>query len=263
MNQVAKSLLSEDEKAVFQLFELITKVEGYKQWTDQKSYLMMQSDENAPIWIWLGEGLWEVSKESEEILCALSDCLCRNPSIHFNAVLERFSKLSARLEERIHKKVTMVMPMNVYVCTEPYMGNERGRMLQAEREHTDEMKRLLIQLVWDGEHARMTDEVAEQVVDSMITSKNVYLWEVDGKICSMAMLAHRGIEFSRINTVVTERSQRGNGYAAMLVAAMCREELQKGKKVMLYADANNPSSNRTYQKIGFQSVGQIAEYKVK
>mgnify|MGYP002570802793 FL=1 len=30
---------------------------------------------------------------------------------------------------------------------------------------------------------------------------------------------------------------------------------------MLYADARNPSSNRAYQKIGFELVGPITEYR--
>lgn len=40
-------------RAVFQLFELISEAPKYELWTDNKSYIMMQSNENIPIWIWL------------------------------------------------------------------------------------------------------------------------------------------------------------------------------------------------------------------
>ena len=46
----------------------------------------------------------------------------------------------------------------------------------------------------------------------------------------------------------------------MLVSEMCRNEQQN--EIMLYADADNPASNRLYQRIGFEQVGQIAEYKM-
>ena len=69
-------------------------------------------------------------------------------------------------------------------------------------------------------------------------------------------------EFTRINTVVTDRSKRGKGYAGMLVSEMCRNEQQNENEIMLYADADNPASNRLYQRIGFEQVGQIAEYKM-
>ena len=49
----------------------------------------------------------------------------------------------------------------------------------------------------------------------------------------------------------------------MLVSEMCRNEHQNGNEIMLYADAANPASNRMYQRIGFEQVGQIAEYKME
>lgn len=49
----------------------------------------------------------------------------------------------------------------------------------------------------------------------------------------------------------------------MLISEMCRNEQQDGNEIMLYADADNPPSNRLYQRIGFEQVGQIAEYKMK
>ena len=135
-------------------------------------------------------------------------------------------------------------------------------MIPANDKYAVEMQKLLIQLVKDGEHEDMLVETAKQVVDSMIASQNVFLWKDEGEICSMAMIAHRGEHFTRINTVVTDRSKRGKGYAGMLVSEMCRNEQQNGNEIMLYADADNPASNRLYQRIGFEQVGQIAEYKM-
>ena len=79
----------------------------------------------------------------------------------------------------------------------------------------------------------------------------------------MALIASRDQETARINTVVTERSRRGHGYAGMLVAEMSRLLLEQGLLPLLYADASNPASNRAYQKIGFEQVGRVTEYRWK
>jgi hypothetical protein len=44
MNTAIDSLLTTDEKAVFQLFELIAEAEKYELWTDNDSYIIMQSE---------------------------------------------------------------------------------------------------------------------------------------------------------------------------------------------------------------------------
>lgn len=50
-----RRLIKGKNRAVFQLFELISEAPKYELWTDNKSYIMMQSNENTPIWIWLDE----------------------------------------------------------------------------------------------------------------------------------------------------------------------------------------------------------------
>ena len=262
MNRVIDSLLTTDERAVFQLFELITEAEKYESWTDNDSYIIMQSNENAPIWIWLSEAVNDNMQIVYQIADILKERVSKNPKVHFNAVPEIFSAILPHLEAQINEKTVCVMPMNVYVLADSVNVNEKGSMILASDKDANAMETLLTQLVEDGEHGSMPVETAKKVVDSLIASGNVFLWKEDDEICSMAMVAHRGEHFTRINTVVTERSKRGKGYAGMLVSAMCRKERQNGKTVMLYADADNPASNRTYQKIGFQKVGQIAEYKL-
>ena len=62
----------------------------------------------------------------------------------------------------------------------------------------------------------------------------------------------------RIGPVYTPPEQRGNGYASAVTAALSKELLDKGSKVMLYTDAKNPTSNSIYQKIGFKMIDQNA-----
>lgn len=67
---------------------------------------------------------------------------------------------------------------------------------------------------------------------------------------------------NRITRVFTNRSDRGNGYASMLITELCEETLKQGKTLVLYADADYPSSNRAYTKIGFINQGDLYNVKI-
>ena len=104
------------------------------------------------------------------------------------------------------------------------------------------------------------EEEAEAFAKSKIGSPDFYLWEDEEQAVAMAQIAHRSARYARINAVGTLTPFRGRGYAGMLVSHLCRAALAEGLIPMLYADADYPSSNRAYQKIGFQSAGEIIEY---
>ena len=99
----------------------------------------------------------------------------------------------------------------------------------------------------------------EAVVERSINDERLYLWIVNGEVVSLA--GHTsGVEIpggslSRIGPVYTPPVHRKRGYASFLVAEICRKLQDAGVSVMLYADAENPDSNKVYVKIGFNLVG--------
>ena len=63
----------------------------------------------------------------------------------------------------------------------------------------------------------------------------------------------------RISRVYTPPQYRGQHYARAAVAALCNELLGKGGAgtlISLYADLDNPVSNRVYRGIGFVLEGE-------
>lgn len=67
-------------------------------------------------------------------------------------------------------------------------------------------------------------------------------------------------KIARIGPVYTPPEHRRNGYAGALTAAVSRELLDFGARVMLYTDAENPTSNSIYRKIGFEMISQNVLY---
>jgi predicted GNAT family acetyltransferase len=103
-------------------------------------------------------------------------------------------------------------------------------------------------------------DVADPAIDtqgamSRLRADSMYLWEVDGTPVSLAGHAppaeSEGVVVSRVGPVYTPTEQRNHGYAAAVTAAVTARLLASGARVMLHADAANPTSNGVYQRLGY------------
>jgi len=83
----------------------------------------------------------------------------------------------------------------------------------------------------------------------------VVLWERDGRPVSMAAVTGPTPNGIRVGLVYTPPRARDRGYASALVAALTQRELEGGRQFcFLYTDLANPTSNKIYQRIGYEPV---------
>ena len=100
------------------------------------------------------------------------------------------------------------------------------------------------------------DEIPEQVA-RRLKSAGAWLWEVGGMPVSHAAARPTPIRSARIAPVYTPDAHRGRGYAAALVAQMCRYLLREGRHPLyLYADMTNATANGIYRRVGFHPAGE-------
>ncbi|WP_454789329.1 GNAT family N-acetyltransferase [Mycolicibacterium lutetiense] len=93
------------------------------------------------------------------------------------------------------------------------------------------------------------------------SSDHVLLWSVAGELVSMARVRAPVIGASRIGPVYTPPEYRGQGYGAAVTAAASQWAVHEGAcEVVLFADVDNPVSNRVYRRIGFESVAENLRY---
>jgi uncharacterized protein len=92
--------------------------------------------------------------------------------------------------------------------------------------------------------------------------RRLYLWETpEGRSVSLAAVSGRTPNGVRISSVYTPPEERRRGYASALVAALSRSELESGTRFcFLYTDLANPTSNHIYRDVGYERVGEAAEY---
>lgn len=85
------------------------------------------------------------------------------------------------------------------------------------------------------------------------------LWE-DDEVVSLAGFGGSTPNGIRIGPVYTPPDRRGRGYASALVAELSANLLATGKQFcFLYTDLANPTSNRIYERIGYERVCDSAE----
>jgi ribosomal protein S18 acetylase RimI-like enzyme len=81
------------------------------------------------------------------------------------------------------------------------------------------------------------------------------LWIDGARPVSMATITRRLKVSAAITSVYTPSESRGRGYAGSVTAAIVERIFAEGRRTAcLYTRAQNPASNRCYQKIGFRPV---------
>src|SRR5919198_743379 len=103
----------------------------------------------------------------------------------------------------------------------------------------------------------------EETVDRRLRGRGgrYVLWE-DGDPVSLAGYGGATPNGMRIGPVYTPPELRGRGYASALVGEISAKLIGEGQRFcFLYTDLSNPTSNRLYQRLGYERVCDSAEYR--
>lgn len=254
-----KEMLDFNERVTMNLFYLILSDSKAYVWSDHKNFIICQSNDQMPMWVWLADDIDTDATECVTDIIAARVLL--NSNIQINISADAGKQVLRIACEKSGANLEKVMDLNAYVCKNVIEPEYDGVCVVPQKSDREAMVALINEFVEDAEHQIITNEEAEGFADSMIGSHNLSLWKCNDEVCAMAMIAHKTNEIARINSVVTLREKRGNGYAGMLISKICKALIEDNIIPMLYADADNPSSNRAYQKIGFEKVGKVTQYK--
>ncbi|MEA2652502.1 MAG: hypothetical protein QOI85_2223 [Chloroflexota bacterium] len=139
-----------------------------------------------------------------------------------------------------------------------------GSWRLAERRDRDLIARWAVEFMAEAEPdaPRMPDPVA--AADRWIQRRGrvAYLWEDGGQVVSWVGAGGETPHGIRIGPVYTPPSMRNRGYASSLTAAASADQLAAGRRFcFLFTDLANPTSNKIYQAIGYQSVCDVDQYR--
>jgi uncharacterized protein len=101
----------------------------------------------------------------------------------------------------------------------------------------------------------------DRIIRKRLAGGEVSVWD-DGCPVSMVVAGESTPNGSRIGMVYTPTEWRNRGYAACCVATACKKMLEGGSRYcFLNTDLDFPTSNRLYQKIGFEYVGTSVDVR--
>jgi len=170
----------------------------------------------------------------------------------FVAALPGGPRLEVTMRDVVRVLGTLVEPVGV-----------PGEMVLARPE---EMETLLS---WHEQFARdagLPMHDMEGSIRTRLDAGALLWWTVDGGHVSLAghtqPVAVPGGSVGRIGPVFTPHEHRRHGYAAALTAAVVRRMQPRCSVVMLFADAENATSNGVYERLGFRAVAEIIEARL-
>lgn len=253
-NSAIFRLLEGKERLTYQLFDLIRTAKSPNIWTSGLNWLLGRSGVGAPLWLWVRE-----LPREEPLVELLAQLLKEQRSVKINTApaLKPVLEQAAR---RVGLHCRTRMPMTVYACRAVLSPCAEGVLRTAAAEDTAVVARLVQVIAAEGDGVQLSPEACHQAAEELIGSDHLFVWEHGGMVSAMAQIAQEDRGVARLNLVVTLPEQRGRGYAAGLVGALSRQLLERQVTPMLYADQRNPASNRLYQKLGYEAVGEITEF---
>jgi predicted GNAT family acetyltransferase len=110
----------------------------------------------------------------------------------------------------------------------------------------------------------LSGDAEQKFLIARLNERSLRFWSVAGT--PVAMAGHAATigtpsgPFTRIGPVFTPEELRGHGYGSAVTAALCEELVGQGSRVILYADADYPVSNRVYQRLGFRQIDDLLEF---
>lgn len=150
---------------------------------------------------------------------------------------------------------TPVMAQLIHVLAEiaPQPAAPAGTVRAAREEDRGSLEALYAG--FDEEIDLPTGDPAAQA-DISLRDGRVLLWD-DGGPVSLVKWSPEALGLVRITAVYTPPERRGRGYAQALVAAAVRRLLDAGAdRVVLVTDADDPTPNGVYARVGFRPVVQ-------
>ncbi len=166
------------------------------------------------------------------------------------------SGLVLEAHERIHELTAIAIPPT----TTP------GNMRQAETRDEDWILDWLDAFVREA----MPHQVSDVVAITARSVRRLYqarrqagfaVSEVNGKPVCIVGYGNPTITGIRVGPVYTPPALRGHGYATALVRQVTQNLLDWGyRKVYLFTDLSNLTSNRIYRRIGYQPIADVDSY---
>ncbi len=223
-------------------------------YSNENDYIIMQMNENFPIWIWTRDDI------KDNLIVEMMEII----NLYFN----NNSKITCKKEfydlminNNVHIDETKSFEMGTLHCEKTIMPkNIIGKMEIANISNLN-----ILSKYWYNDYVEMEEKnysLDQATIDmkQMIEEGNFYiLKDKNDKIVSMARYTQID-DVASINKVYTPKEERKKGYCANLIYNLSNKLLNDGIIPMLYTDYNYIPSNKSYMNVGYAKDGILVSF---
>lgn len=156
------------------------------------------------------------------------------------------------------------MHMGVYELREVIMPSKiNGQMRFASNADSEILRKWSYNFAVDCKVEIPSETELDEIVKKCTLEKSRVFYTVNEQIVSMVNSSGKTPNGIRLNYVYTPPEYRKCGYASELVALYSQHLLHSGNKFcFLFTDMGNPTSNKIYQNLGYQKVGEYCHIEI-
>lgn len=238
------------ERLLFRVLDRTINPTAFLRLSDGESYVLARNHLALSAWLW--------TRDDRPLDGRVLDAL----RIHFagRPVLVTAKEAAAKqIEayfEALGHRMTRCLPLVLYLfdTLHPPDTPEGRPALPGDMEALVQMKQAFYQICFGKTPAEDPRPALRRAMEKGLA----YVVERDGGPVGMALITEDELGVC-VNQVYVMEAYRNRGLARALVHCAIAPRLQAHTPIMLYADADNPASNRTYQKLGFVKAGRLNE----
>lgn len=226
-------------------------------YSDEENYVIMQMNDNLPIWIWTKDNI-EINL-IDEIVGAINLYFNKNAKI---TCKKEFYELL--LKKNINIDLENVFEMGALHCEKTIEPRTiAGTMELANISDLDTLAKYWYDDYLETEDENYTLEQSKIEIENVINEGNFYvLKDKHNKIVCMARYTLIN-NIASINKVYTPIEERKKGYCANLIYNLSNMLLNKKITPMLYTDYNYLPSNKAYMNVGYVKDGILVSFYLK
>lgn len=165
--------------------------------------------------------------------------------------------------KKMNKQVEVLMDQGLYRLDSVTHGLQKspGTWQVAGTDDAPLLEEWFMQFHQDTGMKSPTREEAHERIEAFLKTKEVYVWEVEGKAVACMKRGRPSKHGITVSFVFTPEEHRRKGYARSLVAEVSEELLETYDFCMLYTDLLNSTSNKIYSEIGYQQISNPVHLK--
>ncbi len=243
------------DRLVFNYIEGIRNEHEHELYSDGKYAIICRKKNNRAVWIWTHKDSYDNLELIMAIAKKVVEINVHKPYFFVKPdIAQVFSDMFALYTNDLDYQIKDELSLNVYKFSQLKLEHKEDVTVQR---YNKKLKPQLLDFYSTfKEEFKWNDKRIQRIFDKY-SKLNTYVLLKNSKIVAVAVLGNKDGDYSGLHSVATIIEERRNGYGSYITNIASHKTLKESKGVMLYTNKGNSIANKTFEKAGFEHVGNI------